>query len=286
MKRLGITTDCVCDLPEQYYEIHDVGVVYFYIATNTGRFRDGYELDATNLIEYFDNGGEKAVTNAPDPYEYLEFFKKQLKKYGEIIHISITDKVSLSYQHALKALEIMGDNGKRVHVVDSEHLSTGMGHIVLKAVEMRDSGSSVKEILEECEIMKNRVSTSFISNNADYLYRNGKVSKGVKDISSAFRVHPVLFLKNGKIALKTVEIGNFGKSVKRYIKKQLRHNKKIDKRRLFITHVGCTVKMISEIKDEVNKICTFDEVIVTKASATVTSNCGAGTIGVLFVYKD
>lgn len=286
MKKIGITTDCVCDLPEEYMKVNDVGVVYFYITTGTGRFRDGYEIDSANLIEYLESGGEKAETCAPAPEEYKSFFEKHLKKYEEIIHISITDKISMSYQNAVKATEIMGEEGKRVHVVDSEHLSTGMGHIVINAVDMRDGGSSVSEILDGAEQLKRRVSTSFIAKNADYLYRNGKVSKTVRDICSSFMVHPVLTLKNGKMTLKTVQIGNYDNSVKRYIRQELRNNKKINKRRLFITHVGCTVKKISEAKAEVNRLCDFEEVIVTKASATVSSNCGEGTIGVLYIKEN
>ena len=99
-------------------------------------------------------------------------------------------------------------------------------------------------------------------------------------------LHPVLFLKDGKISLKTLKIGNYGKAVKRYVRGELRHHGKINKHRLFITHAGCMVRMISEIKEEVNKLFEFDEVIVTKASATISENCGAGTIGVLFVNND
>lgn len=34
---------------------------------------------------------------------------------------------------------------------------------------------------------------------------------------------------------------------------------------------------------KINKLCTFEEMIVTKTYATITSNCGAGTLGVLFI---
>ncbi len=286
MEKLGITTDCVCDLPEEYFELHDVGVLYFYITTGTGRFRDGYELDSANVIEYLENGGEKAQTNPPKPTEYMDFFQSQLKKHEEIIHICISSNVSESYKNALEALTLMGEDGKRVHIVDSQHLSTGMGHLVVNAVEMCNSGKSAEEILEQAESIKKRISTSFIADNADYLYRNGRVSKCVMKICSVLMLHPVLYLKDGKISLKTLKTGNYGKAVKRYIKGELGHNGKINKHRLFITHAGCTVKMISEIKEEVNKLCEFDEVIVTKASATISGNCGAGTIGVLFVNND
>lgn len=283
MKKIGITTDCVCDLPEEYLEINDVGVAYFYITTSTGRFCDGSEIDSANIIEYLETGGEKAVTTEPDAHKYKDIFENYLKKYDEIIHICISSYTSISYQNALAALDLMGDKSKCVHIIDSHHLSTGMGHMIIKAVEMRDKGSSAEEIIAEMAVLKKKISTSFITMNADYLYRNGRVSKTVRDISVLFRLYPVLTMKNGKMTLKSIQIGNYEKSVTQYIKSELRHNKKIDKRRLFITHAGCKVKMIAEVKAKIEKLCKFDEVIVTTASATVSGNCGPGALGVLFI---
>lgn len=284
MKKTGIMTDCVCDLPEEYLKTNGIDIIYFYINTATGRFRDGYEITSGNILEYLENEGAKAATNAPEPEEYKEFFENALKQYDECIHISISTYASLSYQNAMAALELMGEKREKITVIDSKHLSTGMGHLVMKAVELRDAGKSTPEIVETVESMRSRISTTFITQNADYLYRNGRTSKNVKKLSAIFMLHPVLTLKNGRITLKTLKIGNYEKSVIRYIKSELRHNNSIDKRRLFITHAGCTVKMISRIREEVDRLCKFDEVTVTKASATVSSNCGPETIGVLFVY--
>lgn len=285
MKGIGITTDCVCDLPDEYLKCHDVEVVYFYITTATGRFKDGFEITSGNILEYLEKGGEKAETNAPAPEEYRDFFLAQLDKYEELIHISISDKISLSYHNAKAALELMGENGRRVRVIDSEHLSTGIGHMVIQAVEMRNAGSTSDEIAVEAERLKNRISTSFITMNADYLYRNGRVSKAVKNICDMFMLHPVLTMKQGRITLKSIKIGNYEKSVMRYIKSELRHSSRIDRKRLFITHAGCTVKLINAVKAQSEKLCSFDEILVTKASATISSNCGMGTVGVLFVKE-
>lgn len=285
MKKIGITTDCVCDLPEEYLKANGIEVIYFYITTATGIFKEGYEITSGNILEYLENGGEKAETHSPAPEEYEEFFEDALKKYDELVHISISSDISLSSKNATAARELMGENGKRITVIDSEHLSTGIGHLVMKAVELRDNGKSAAEIAKAAEEIKHRISTTFIVKNADYLYRNGRVSNIVKNLSEFFLIHPVLIMRGGKITLKTIKIGNYEKAVMRYVKSELKRRDKIDKKRLFITHAGCTVKMISQIKEEVSNLCRFDEVTVTKASATISSNCGPETVGVLFVYN-
>lgn len=285
MKRIGITSDCACDLPEEYFEMHDVGIMYFYITTDTGRFRDGCEVDSQNIIEYLERGGIKAATCAPQPMEYEIFFGKQLEKYDEIIHISLSDRLSNSYTNAQTALSFMGRDSGRVSVIDSEQFSSGMAFMIIKAVEMRDSGCSASEIIQECSRIRTCISTSFIAKNADYLYRNGLTGRAVRTVCSTMLIHPVLALKNGRVALKKLEIGDYGKSVRSYIRSELSHSKTIDRKRAFITHAGCGVEMLAAVRAEVKRLCCFDEVIVAKASATISSNCGAGSIGVLFLKK-
>ncbi len=65
-----------------------------------------------------------------------------------------------------------------------------------------------------------------------------------------------------------------------------KHSRQIDTRVLFITYAGCTVKQIDEIARIVEKYIHFDKVILQKASATVSSNCGIGTFGLMFARKE
>ena len=285
-KKICITTDCVCDLPDEMLRDNDIDIVYFYIDTDTGRFRDRSEITAQNIFEYLKNGGKKSVTGAPPPEEFVEVFSKKLKIYDEVIHIATGNKISASVANSKAAVERMGSLGERVHIFDSGHLSTGIGHIVLKAAEMVKNGVNDSEkILAELEKMREMVSSSFMADSADYLYRNGKVSKAVQVICSIFNIHPVLAMKNGYLELKSIQIGNYEKSALRYVRKELKGNK-IRTDRLFITHAGCTANDIKLVRKEVSRVMKFDSVIVTKASATVSGNSGPRTFGVLYVKDE
>lgn len=289
MKKLGISTDCLSDLPDSYLRAHSIDVMRFYIHTAngkfTGKFKDGVEITARNILEYFEDGGEMPKTRIAAPEEYRFFFQKNLKQYDEIIHFAVSNKASLSYHNATESLQLLGEDGKRVTVIDSGHLSMGLGLMVLKAVEMRDSGKSTAEIIEASKNMRSKISTSFIVTRADHLYHNGKISKSVKDVCSLFRSHPVFFMKDRKITLKSLRIGNYGKAVLRYVRSELKHSDKIDQKLLFITHAGCPQKIISQILAEIEKTCKFDKVIVNKASATFTCNTGPAMVGLYYVYK-
>ncbi len=282
MSKVWITSDCTCDLSKVLLDKYEVEVIYFYISTDRGCFKDRAEMTSTNVVEYFENGGQRISTAAPAVSEYVDFFEKALQKHDEIIHITISSQLSLSYENAVVASKQFAG---KVHVVDSEHLSTGIAHMIIRAVEMAKEGMSRNEIVDFLEEMKYKVSTSFIADNADYLYRTGRVSKTVKNICTTFRIHPVLSLKNGKMIVKGVRIGNLEKCILGYVKSELRKSGKIKKERLFITYSTCPVRIIGKIKEQIKLCCPFEEIWETKASATITSNCGANTVGVLFVRE-
>lgn len=281
-KKVGIIAECVCDLPPDIIEEYDISMVYFLVETDSGVFADTYEITAENILGYMEAGGEKSKSSAPSVDVYIEAFGKKLKKYDEVVLPTIASSVSDSYANAVKAAEKMGEEGKRIHIFDTGHLSTGLGHMVICAAQLAKAGENAEKITSALADMQSRVSTGFIAMNVNYLYRNGLVNKTVMKLCGAFNAHPVLVMKKGVLTAEYILFGNYERSYARYIKRRLKGGG-IDKTRAFITYAGVPLKTIEEIKKQAATLGGFEEIIVTKASATVSSNCGPGTVGILFV---
>ncbi|MBQ5318576.1 MAG: DegV family protein [Oscillospiraceae bacterium] len=283
--KICITTDCVCDLPDEILRKNNVDLIYFYIRTDSGRFKDVDEITAQNVFDYLRNGGSKTITEAPPSDEFVSFFTEKLRNYEHVIHIAISSKISKSVSNAEEAVKKMGDEGKNVHIIDSGHLSTGIAHLVLRAAEMVREGNNTEQIVAEVMNMRDRVSTSFMADNTDFLYLNGQVSKGIHKICTMFKIHPVLSMQDGYLKLKACHVGNYKKSAVRYIRAELKSGKKIKSNMLFITHAGCSTNDIKMVKRYVASLMKFDEVFVTKASATISSNSGPRTFGLLYIKE-
>ncbi|MGN0665672.1 MAG: DegV family protein [Huintestinicola sp.] len=283
-RKVGILTECMCDLPRSVLYEYDVDLVFPLIETEHGIFTDTDEITSENVLEYIEAGGGAAKSTAPLPEVYRNAFKRTLKKYDEVIHVATSSGVSESFVNSSKAVETMGELGNKVHVFDSGHLSSGLGLIVQRAAELANWGKSSEDIIAELNDMKTRVCTTFIARNADYLYLNGHVSKTVKALCGLLQIHPVLIMKNGNLTLKDIELGDYSSSVRHYIRSVLRNPSTISKKRCYITHVGCSVKRVEMIKQVTEECCKFEEMNTTKASATISANCGPDTFGVLFVY--
>lgn len=284
-RKICITTDCACDLPADILKRYGIDLMYFYIETDTGRFRDVDEITAQNVFEYVESGGQRTVSKAPPVEDFRDFFNKKLRNCDEIIHIAISAKISMCVRNSTNATRQLGGAVSRIHIFDSGHLSTGIGLLVLHAARMAEAGHGSEEILASLEQMKEKVSTTFMAKNADYLYRNEKVSKQVKELCGLFNIHPVLEMKNGYLKLKTILVGDYEKSALRYVRRTLKNSGNIDTSQLFITHAGCTVNDLKMIRREVDKLMAFDSVVVSKASATISGNSGPRTFGLLFFRR-
>ena len=279
-KKIQITTDCICDLPKEFLEHLGIDVMYCYVRTDKARFCDINEINSDNMLEYLAGTDSSSVSEMASIEEYETFFSDALAKGEKVIHICTTQ--GGVYDTASQAAQGF-DN---VIVVDSGHLSSGLGIAVLSAAHFANKGRSLEEILEFLEQVKKLISTSFIVPSAEALYRNGRVGKTVKRLCDIFELHPVLAMKKGKLSLDGLTTGDISKCYESYIRKRLKGKKNIDTRVLFITYAGCSVKQVKEFQRIVEKYQKFDYIFCQKASATITSNCGLGSMGILFVKKD
>ena len=280
-KKLAVTADCVCDLPDEWLTRYEIGTMYYYIFTDQGRFTDGKEITADNLIPYMEKNGQSVRSEHASVEEYETLFSNTLERAEQVIHITMARHTSSCYDTAVEAAKGF-DN---VHVVDSGHLSSGMGMLVLYAAKMAQNNMSVAEILKGIDDMRERICTSFVLKSPEILYRSGNVRKGLVAMCKIFSLHPVLYLDQSRIKLEGMLVGSSDKVYQKYIKMQLRKINQLDDKVCFLTHAGCTVKQQNELLSQVKEYQYFERIFLQKASATIISNCGLGTFGLLYLKQ-
>ena len=56
--------------------------------------------------------------------------------------------------------------------------------------------------------------------------------------------------------------------------------------RVFITHSGSAPEIVDKVRAYLNDLHVFHEILETRAGGVVSSHCGPGTLGVLFIAKE
>lgn len=279
-KRLYITTDCVCDLPEDYLEKYDIKVIYFYIKTEKGRFADTKEISSDNLMEYMKEPNGIACANSITVEEYEEFFAEALTQAEHVIHISTAQYAGKSYGAAITAAKGFG----HVQVIDAGHISCGQGLVVLYAAKLAQQGYSKEKVCEEIERCKGQIDTHFLMPSIRFFYQNGYTDKMTAKLCNLFEAHPVLAMHQSKLVVTGIRTGNLETSWKRFIRFHLRNKNKICTDIVFITYVGCTVKQLEMLQEEVLKCVPFEKVIIQKSCFSTACSSGQLTIGLSY-YK-
>ena len=279
-KRVYITSDGVCDLPAELLEKYDIRLIDLYITTENGRFRDTKEIDVYNLSRYLSEENSTAYSLSPTVEDYERFFAETLMEADDVIYYAMAKGSGRCFENATEAAK----GFSRVHIVDSAHISSGQGLLVLHAAKMATEGSSVGQILEQSEEIKQRIHSSFVIPSTKILYQKGFTDKITAKLCEIFHMRPVLGILNSKITVLGVRVGQLENVWRSYIRFHLRSSVKTDDRIIFVVHAGCNVRQQEIILEEINRCMKFKQIVFTPASTASTCNSGLGSIGIA-VYR-
>ncbi len=280
-KRICITSDCVCEIPEEWVEKYDIRLMYLYIKTESGRFADTLEIHSNYLSDYLTREMSTAQAVSASIEEYEEFFADRLTEADEVIHISMAANTGISYSNAVDA----ATGFDHVHVIDSGQISGAQGLLVMRAAEMAMEGLNTKEIIEGIEKAKSMIENRFLMPSSRIYYQHGYISKFPAKLLLAIKARPMLGMRQSKLSVMGFFIGSEDHARKEFVKYHLRLKKKIDHRVVFISHVGWTVKELNVLKQQILSRVPFENVIIENASVSNACNAGLKTVGIAFFKR-
>lgn len=275
-----ITTDSTADLGELFAE-HNISKIPLFVNIGEDSYLDGINISPIEIFSIYEEKKILPKTAARSPEDFKEFFDSELKGTDGIVHISISSKLSLMHQSASEAARHY-DN---VYAVDSFSLSSGVGLLVLFAQEKAREGLSAREIYQECIEIAPYIQASFVVDSMEFLHKGGRCSGVQRLAATLLKIKPTLHLIDGKIEVGSKFSGKMEKNIAQYVDDTLRKHNTPDLTRIFITHTHASQNIIDIVINKIKEIADFKDIIVTTAGATITSHCGKGTIGILYINK-
>ena len=280
--RVLISADCVCDIPVDMAEEMNVSLMYYYIITEEGKFRDMTEIRTEQVLEYMELDGKKAHSTAAKTEDYREYFAGLRKKTeNPIIHLCMSQKLSRGYGRAVDAAKSFSN----IYVVDSRHISGGMGHLVFRAAEMANAGACVEVILQMLERDRRKVQTTVVLDSTECAFRSGNLEKAHHVLCDALNLHPMVRLRAGRVALFGLCFGNPYHYAKRYLKRIFKKPEEIDTDFVLLMYTNCSEKLIRYIEKEMRRMIDFKRILVVPTYATVSCDIGSGCFGVVYIKK-
>lgn len=277
-----IIADSTCDLSQVLLEKYEVAILPLHILLGEEEYEDGKDIKPEEIYRWSDEHGTTPGTSAPSMESTLKLYEEVYKEGDELICFSISGQMSTSGNVMRLAAEEMGIADK-VTVIDSENLSTGIGHLVIEAAIMAKEGKSVEEIVDRIETLRPLVRASFVVDTLVYLHRGGRCSGLAAMLGGTLRLHPIIIVENGKMHSGKKYRGSLSKALAMYAKDLEPAMRKAKRDRVFITHSGCDQETVEMVREFLDKLGIFQEILETRAGGVVSSHCGPGTLGILFI---
>ena len=175
------------------------------------------------------------------------------------------------------------DAQDRVHYIDSRNLSTGIGHLVIEAAVMAQQGKSAQEIVDAVQKLIPRVRASFVVDTLTYLHRGGRCGGLAALAGSVLRLHPKIHVKDGVMGAGKKYRGKYSDIILNYAKEMEEELLRAKPDRVFVTHPPCDRKVVDSVCEYLKGLNHFAEVLDTEAGGVISSHCGPGTLGVLYI---
>ncbi len=282
--KIILSAESTVDLSKPLQKEFDVHIVPFTVVIGEEEKKDG-EVKGEDLFAYTEKTGKLAHTSAINVGQYLDYFTDLLKDADAIIHFSLSSKITSATGNAITAAkEVEEKTGKRVIVIDSLSLSTGIAIQVVYCRKLIDKGLPIDEIVSKVLERRPYAQASFALERVDYLYKGGRCSAAAKFFAGALGIKPQILVKDGAMVSGKKFMGKAARWVPAYIDATLKQFDNWDPEICFLTYTAIPEEVLQAAEKKLYE-AGFKRVERTIAGATISCHCGPGTLGILY-YND
>lgn len=278
-----IVADSTCDLSADLIEKYDITIIPLCIVMGENSYFDGIETTPEEIYKWADANKTTPKTAAVTIDNAASLLKPFMDEDREIVFFGISTQMSTT----CNVVRLIGEEAgyDKLHVIDSQSLSTGIGLQVLYAARLSMAGESAASIVEKAEKRRSAVSASFVIDTLTYLSRGGRCNSVTALLANTLKLKPEIVVKDGAMIVAKKYRGQLGSVLLKYVKDQEEALLAADKNCVFITHSGCSEDIVAPVKEYLESLSYFENIYVTRAGGVVSSHCGPGTLGVLY-YTD
>lgn len=279
-----IISDSTCDLSPELVAKYEIDILPLHILLGEEEYEDGKNITPEQIFAWSDAHKTTPKTSAPSLSAAVELFRPYVEEGREIVCFSISGSMSTSGNVMRLAAEEL-EATDRIRVADSANLSTGIGLLVIEAAIMAQNHHTAAEIVSAMEALKPNVRASFVVDTLTYLYHGGRCNAVAAMVGGVLKLHPRIVVENGAMNVSKKYRGKIASVILSYVKDMEDSLKNARPDRVFITHSGCDQAIVEEVRSYLEGLGIFQEILETRAGGVISSHCGPGTLGVLFIAK-
>ena len=202
---IKILVDSASDISKE--EAAELGVVVLPMLVSFGdeEYYDGVDITPRQFYEKLIEGDELPKTSQITPFRFEEAYKEHTKNGDELVVITISSKLSGTYNAAKQAAVGFED---KVRVVDSLNACIGERLLCQYGVRLIGQGVSLDELTAELERVKSKINVMAVIGTLEYLKKGGRISAAVAFAGEMLSLKPVVAVVDGEVKVVGKALGS------------------------------------------------------------------------------
>lgn len=288
MRDFEIFTDSCSDLPIEYIKEKNIKFARLTCTYNDKTYFDDFGQNLS-YKEFFDDlrKGVTPITSQPSVDEFYTNFKSIVNSGKDILYICVSTGLSGSENSATIAKNMMLEDypNAKIYIVNVLTASLGQGIMVMKAVEMKEEGKSLEDIVSYVEEHKQRLNTFMTVDDLNHLKRGGRLSTAAAMIGTVFNIKPILSIdQHGRVISIDKTRGRKG-SLKKLADLLLERIEEAEKQIIGISHGDC-IEEVLKLKDAILSKINVKDVIINYTGPAVGTHGGPNSVSIFFMGKE
>lgn len=242
---IKIITDSTAYAPKEYVEQHNISVVPLRYLYKDQEFVEGFP---GTFDEFFDDFTKTKVfpkTSQPSLELFTEEFNKAIDNGNEVLCFTISSTVSGAFSVANLA-KSQCKKPDAVTIFDSQALAQCILGYIMEAVQMRDAGKSVQEIVQRLTALQEHSLITFVPDTLEYIFKGGRIGRVTATLGTILKIKPIIIFQKGILSdRKSFGLQKALKDMIASIPQKLK--------RLFILHIANTT-MFEDFKKKVMEV--------------------------------
>ena len=277
-----LITDSTSDLTKELYEKMNIEVLPLYVNFDEDSYLDGVDIDTEGLYKEVEKRQKLPKTAAIPIGTFIEVFKKYVDLGYEVVYTGISRQMSRTYENAILAAKEVSED--KIFVVDSMNLSSGIGLLLFKAFKDIEAGMNGKEVAKRMEENTSKVLSQFVIEKMDYLYKGGRCSGVAAFVGTLLKIKPYIIVRDGKMSVGKKPIGKMKVALNALLKQIEEDKDRVDLDHILITH-SLAFEYRDYLYEKLSEMFPGVDIVSTVAGCVISSHCGQGTIGILYMVK-
>ena len=274
-----IITDSASDFEPN--ELKELMIDCIPLSVNFGdeEYKDNVTISKDEFFDKLKNTTETVKTSQPSLHDIVEEFEVAEHSKDGGVAIFMSSKISGTANTAQIACDMIGC--KNVYVIDSLTASAGQKLLVEYAVKLRRQGKNSKEIYEEIERIKTKISLLACLDTLEYLHNGGRVSQTKAMLTTVARIKPVIRLSDGDVELLAKSF-----NIKRGIKSLAERLEREELNPHFPVYVmySDNESLANDLTSDIKRLLpNVHSVETVKVGAVIGSHIGTNACGIAFV---